>query len=157
MRRAFRARYVGCVVAIAFVCSAASAASAASVYEWERMDGPYGGSVSGLRRGHNGEVFVEANRETYVLSEEARAWRPAEPLPSTRYQIDDQGSWYWLDIRGIDYEAWVMRSDDEGETWQRVLRFRGDFWYGPLIVADDHIYVNTPSGRQGASIWGGGL
>jgi photosystem II stability/assembly factor-like uncharacterized protein len=119
---AFRARYVGCVVAIAFVCSAASAAS---VYEWERMDGPYGGSVSGLRRGHNGEVFVEANRETYVLSEEARAWRPAEPLPSTRYQIDDQGSWYWLDIRGIDYEAWVMRSDDEGETWQRVLRFRG--------------------------------
>jgi photosystem II stability/assembly factor-like uncharacterized protein len=137
--------------------SVVGGAFAAGVYEWERMDGPYGGSVSNLRRGHEGETFVQAQRQTYKWSEGQMSWVPVPPSPSTLYEIDDRGSWYWLKITSIDRYAEVLRSDDEGETWQQALRFYGEFSWGPLTVSGPRVYVNTPGGRWQNSDYPGGL
>ena len=141
-------------MATALMCAEAFGAAA---YEWEPMDGPYGGSVSGLRRGHDGEPIVQANREYHAWSTERMSWIPVPPSPSTDYETDDRGSWYWLDITGIDRRADVLRSDDQGETWQHVLGFYGEFSWGPLTVSGERVYVNTPGGSWGVSHYVGGL
>ncbi|MEO2006564.1 MAG: hypothetical protein ABGY41_20995 [Candidatus Poribacteria bacterium] len=135
------------VVAIAFVCSAASAAS---VYEWEAIEGPYGNWISDLRSDAHGTLYARAGRygygTSYSSSDEGRSWNEGNPPERLLYQHDTQGAWYRLLEDGIDLRGYILRSRDQGATWQLLNTVYGRHFFGRLYVEGDDLYVNTEAG-----------
>ena len=110
--------------------------------QWNQTKGPEGGTVNSLFMAANGDVYARSNADLYRLTDDRRAWIPA----NTDRSLD--GSWQMAEHEDTLYilsDTETLTSVDRGKTWHA----RGARPEGQLIgtvITDEALYLGLVEG-----------
>ena len=110
--------------------------------QWNQTKGPEGGTVNSLFMAANGDVYARSNADLYRLTDDRRAWIPA----NTNKSLD--GSWQMAEHEDTLYilsDTETLTSVDSGKTWNA----QGTRPEGQLIgtvITDEALYLGLVDG-----------
>ncbi len=110
--------------------------------QWTQTKGPEGGTISGLFAASNGDLYARSGTDLYRLSDDGRAWRPA----NTNMAID--GSWRIVERGEVLYvvsDTETLTSIDRGRTWN-VQGTRPSGALVDIVITGEALYLGLVDG-----------
>ena len=130
--------------------------------QWGALSGPPGANVQDMERTPNGHVYIVANNDLFVSTNNADSWQPLNVETPANLDVSGITSDAAGTLYGVNYSR-LYKSTDNGLNWE-LLSNDGDFYgvvevslFGPdnyvVIHGWNGVFISKDEGTSWIKIW----